>query len=236
LCGCPDPIDVSRRRREHLGRASSSMDSSMLARGIVLGFSIAAAFGPIGLLCVRRTLTGGFAVGFVSGLGAATADALYGAVAAFGLTAVSAALAGNQAWLRLVGGAFLLYLGLGTLWARPPERVATANGRGLAGSYASTLALTLANPMTILSFVAVFASLGLGSMVRGAAGAVFLVLGVFSGSVAWWFILAGAVACLRARLAPRVFHWVNITSGLVIAAFGAHAVATALAGSVNPVG
>jgi threonine/homoserine/homoserine lactone efflux protein len=207
------------------------MDASILARGIALGFSIAAAFGPIGLLCVRRTLAGGFAVGFLSGLGAATADALYGAVAAFGLSAVSAALVGNHAWLRLLGGAFLVYLGLRTLFARPPERVAAANGRGLAGAYISTLALTLANPMTILSFVAVFAGLGLGSIDAGAEGAMLLVLGVFLGSVAWWFILAGAVACLRTRLTPRVFRWVNASSGLVIAAFGPHATASALTGS-----
>jgi threonine/homoserine/homoserine lactone efflux protein len=212
------------------------MDISMLARGIVLGFSIAAAFGPIGLLCVRRTLTGGFVVGLFSGLGAATADALYGAVAAFGLTAVSAALVGTQAWLRLGGGAFLVYLGLRTLWARPPERGSAANGRGLASAYASTLTLTLANPMTILSFVAVFAGLGLGSLEGGAVGAVLLILGVFSGSVAWWFILTGAVACQRARLSPRVLHWVNIASGLVIAAFGAHAVTSALVGSAALVG
>jgi threonine/homoserine/homoserine lactone efflux protein len=207
------------------------MDASILARGIALGFSIAAAFGPIGLLCVRRTLAGGFAVGFLSGLGAATADALYCAVAAFGLSAVSAALVGNQAWLRLLGGAFLVYLGIRTLLARPPERVAAANGRGLASAYASTLALTLANPMTILSFVAVFAGLGLGSIDAGAGGTILLVLGVFLGSVAWWLVLAGTVAHLRSRLSPRLFRWVNAASGLVIATFGAHAAASALTGS-----
>ena len=137
------------------------MDVTFLLRGLVIGFSIAAPVGPIGALCMRRTLTEGRAFGLVSGLGAASADAIYGCIAGFGLTFVSAFLVGHQLWLRLLGGAFLCYLGVKTLLTKPTEEGATAKGKTLIGAYGSTFLLTLTNPMTILSFAAVFAGLGL---------------------------------------------------------------------------
>ena len=194
----------------------------MLLRGLVIGFSIAAPVGPIGVLCIRRTLADGRAVGFAAGLGAATADALYGAVAGFGLTVVSTALVGQQGWLRLIGGAFLCWLGARTFLARPAEAAAPATlGAGLAGAYASTLALTLTNPMTILSFAAVFAGLGVGAAGGGYGAAAVLVLGVFAGSALWWLVLSGAVGLLRHRVTPRGLRWVNRASGTIIAGFGA---------------
>lgn len=138
------------------------MDIASFARGLALGVAVAAPVGPMSLLCMRRTLTGGFAAGVLSGLGVATADALYGAVAAFGLVAITGFLVGQQPWLRLVGGAVLVYLGLQTLPARPADTPATAGGGGLLGIYLSTLTLTLTNATTILSFAALFAGLGLG--------------------------------------------------------------------------
>ena len=193
----------------------------MLLRGLVIGFSIAAPVGPIGVLCIRRTLADGRAVGFAAGLGAATADALYGAVAGFGLTVVSTALVGRQGWLRLIGGAFLCWLGARTFLARPAEAAAqAAGGAGLLGAYASTLVLTLTNPMTILSFAAVFAGLGLGAAGGGYGAAAVLVLGVFAGSALWWLALSGAVGLLRHRVTPRGLRWVNRASGTIIAGFG----------------
>ena len=193
-----------------------------LARGVLIGLSIAAPVGPIGVLCIRRTLAEGRAVGFCSGLGAATADALYGGIAGFGLTAVSGFLVGQQRWLRLVGGIFLLYLGLRTLLARPAERAAVARGKGLAGAYLSTLLLTLTNPTTILSFVAIFAGLGLASAARpDYRSAGLLVAGVFAGSALWWLALSGGVGAARGRFTPRALVWVNRVSGLIIAGFGA---------------
>ncbi|MEK7444561.1 MAG: LysE family transporter [candidate division NC10 bacterium] len=193
----------------------------MLLRGLVIGFSIAAPVGPIGVLCIRRTLADGRAVGFAAGLGAATADALYGAVAGFGLTVVSTALVGQQGWFRLVGGAFLCWLGARTFLARPAEAAApAARGAGLAGAYASTLVLTLTNPMTILSFAAVFAGLGVGAAGAGYGAAAVLVLGVFAGSALWWLVLSGAVGLLRDRVTPRGLRWVNRASGTIIAGFG----------------
>lgn len=197
------------------------MDVATLLTGLVLGFSIAAPVGPIGVLCIRRTLADGRLAGFVSGLGAATADAFYGAVAGFGLTAISSALVSQQLWLRAVGGLFLLYLGLKTLRSLPGDRPAAARGRrGLAGAYASTLALTLTNPMTILSFVAIFAGLGLGAGGTTAGGALMLVLGVFLGSALWWLCLSAGVGLFRLRLGPRTLRWANVLSGAIIIAFG----------------
>ena len=193
----------------------------MLLRGFIIGFSIAAPVGPIGVLCIRRTLADGRAVGFAAGLGAATADALYGAVAGFGLTAVSAIRVGQQGWLRLLGGVFLCWLGVRTFLAPPATEAArAARGSGLAGAYASTLVLTLTNPLTILSFAAVFAGLGVGGAGGDYRAAAVLVLGVFAGSALWWLALSGAVGLLRHRVTPQGLRWVNRASGTIIAGFG----------------
>lgn len=201
------------------------MPLPFLLRGLIIGLAIAAPVGPIGALCIRRTLADGRLAGFVSGLGAATADAVYGSLAAFGLTAVSSALVAAQAPLRLVGGLFLCGLGLHTLRARVAAEAAPARGRGLLGAYASTLALTLANPLTILSFAAVFAGLGAAGS-NGLPAAAALVVGVFLGSALWWFALSGAAALLRGRLGPGALRWVNRISGLIILGFGAAALLT----------
>ena len=193
---------------------------SVFLRGLLIGFSIAAPVGPIGLLCIRRTVADGRMVGFVSGLGAATADAFYGAVAGFGLTVVSGALVDGQTPLRLVGGAFLCYLGVRTFLARPAQTAAVAGRRGLLGAYASTLALTLTNPSTILSFVAIFAGLGLGSGGSNYASAGLLVAGVFIGSALWWLILSGTAGVLRGRLTPLGLRWMNRFSAVILAGFG----------------
>jgi len=209
-------------RAAGLGRL---MSVGLFLEGIVIGFAIAAPVGPIGVLCIRRTLAEGRVSGLVSGLGAATADALYGAVAALGLIFVAEFLMGGQAWLRLVGGAFLLFLGVRTFLARPAERAAPDARSGLPGAYASTFFLTLTNPTTILSFAAIFAGLGVAGDANGdALSAMLLVLGVFLGSATWWFVLSGATSLFRTRLSVRGLRWVNRISGTVIAAFGVLAV------------
>ncbi len=206
------------------------VESAFFLRGLVIGFSIAAPVGPIGVLCIRRTLAEGRAVGFVSGLGAATADAAYGSIAALGLSAVTTVLVGHQTWLRLIGGAFLCYLGYRIFVSRPAENVRGTLDTRLAGAYTSTLLLTLTNPMTILSFAAVFAGLGLGSAAGGARTAALMVLGVFLGSALWWAILSGVTGLLRARLEVRGLQWVNRLSGMVITAFGIAALAAGARG------
>jgi threonine/homoserine/homoserine lactone efflux protein len=204
------------------------MDLTFLLKGLAIGFSIAAPVGPIGLLCIRRTLAEGRLCGLVSGLGAATADATYGCVAGFGLTFISNFLVSQQTWLRLAGGAFLCYLGVRTLLAKPAEQAAPAAGRGLAAAYASTLFLTLTNPLTILSFAAIFAGLGLAGTRGSYASAGVLVLGVFTGSAAWWLLLSGGVGLLRDRFGTRALRWVNRISGAVITLFGLFALTGAI--------
>jgi threonine/homoserine/homoserine lactone efflux protein len=197
----------------------------LLLEGIVIGFAIAAPVGPIGVLCIRRTLAEGRTSGLVSGLGAATADAVYGSVAALGLTFVADLLMGGESWLRLVGGAFLVVLGVRTFLARPPEQAAPAGMSSLLGAYASTFLLTLTNPTTILSFAAIFAGLGAVDANGDALSAMSLVLGVFLGSATWWFVLSGATGLFRAKLSLRGLRWVNRISGIVITTFGVLAVA-----------
>jgi threonine/homoserine/homoserine lactone efflux protein len=201
------------------------MEIVALLRGAALGLAIAAPVGPIGVLCIRRTLADGRLIGFVSGLGAATADASYGAVAAFGLTLVSSLLLSLRLWVHLVGALFLCYLGLRTALARPATTPAGTSGKGLAGAYATTLALTLTNPATILSFAVVFAGLGLaGGTVAVAA---LTVAGVFAGSALWWLMLSTGVGLLRARFTLGAMRWVNRLSGAVLVGFGIFALVTA---------
>jgi threonine/homoserine/homoserine lactone efflux protein len=196
------------------------MDQSFFLRGVAIGFSIAAPVGPIGVLCIRRTLADGRRCGFASGLGAATADAVYGCVAGFGLTAVSDLLVSQQTWLRLIGGLFLCYLGVKSFIARPAASTTAPKDSALTGAYVSTLFLTLTNPMTILSFAAVFAGLGLGGGATDYAGALLLVLGVFLGSALWWLFLSGGVGLFRDKLNDEHFRWINRISGTIIAGFG----------------
>jgi len=196
------------------------MDINLLLRGLLIGFSIAAPVGPIGVLCIRRTLAEGRTFGFVSGLGAATADAFYGSVAGLGLTLVSGFLIGQQSWLRLIGGTYLCYLGYKTFRSKPSEQAASTRGRGIIGAYGSTLFLTLTNPMTILSFAAIFAGLGAGAAAGDYRSAIALIAGVFTGSCAWWLILVIITSIFRSRLNTTGLGWVNRISGTIIAVFG----------------
>jgi len=189
-----------------------------LIKGIILGLSIAAPVGPIGVLCIRRTLANGIGNGFVSGLGAATADAIYGFMAVLGVSVVAVFLSEYQSCLRLVGGIFLLYLGYTTFQSMPANVAASANGEGLLGAYVSTLFLTITNPMTIMTFAAIFA--GLGAIGEDDRSSFFLVIGVFIGSMLWWLILSGMVNVLRHKFDQKRLKLVNQLSGIIIIGFG----------------
>jgi threonine/homoserine/homoserine lactone efflux protein len=203
------------------------VDPAFTLRGFILGFTIAAAVGPISLLVIRRTLSEGRVVGLASGFGVATADATYGAIAAFGLGAITQALVDARHVLGLVGGFFLLWLAWKTARAEPhdPATVRPRRG-GLAGAYLSILGLTLTNPMTILSFGALFAGLGVTS--TAPADAALVTLGVLLGSGAWWVVLTSVVSVLRTRITTTWVRRINVASGVVIGAFALVAIGTAV--------
>ena len=186
----------------------------------MIGFSIAAPVGPIGVLCIRRTLSDGRAYGLVSGLGAAAADAVYGCIAGFGLTFVSNLLIEQQRWLRLGGGIFLCYLGIRTFLSRPHSQEAVTGGNGPFSAFASTFFLTLTNPITIISFAAIFTGLGIVSAQGDYFSAGILVAGVFLGSGLWWFILSGTVSFFRTQFNSDKMGWINRLAGIIIAGFG----------------
>lgn len=201
------------------------MSAFFFVRGYVIGLAIAAVVGPISVLCIQRTLARGWRYGAISGMGVATADGLYAALAAFGVTAISGLLLSIQFWARLIGGAFLIYLGVKAILAQPAKEAASAATRkGLPGAYLSILLLTLANPLTILSFAAVFVGLGVGLGQHTPLAAALVVVGVALGSASWWLLLTGGVSLLRARLTPRWLTWINRIAGCGILAFGLWAV------------
>jgi threonine/homoserine/homoserine lactone efflux protein len=197
------------------------MDPGFFVRGLLIGLSIAATVGPMSILCIQRTLYKGHTYGLVSGLGIATADAVYGCIAAFGLTLITNFLVSQQTWIRLLGGLFLIYLGLKTVLTRPAERAAVARTKAnnFLGAYVSTFLLTLTNPLTILSFAAIFAGIGVAAS-RNTLSAATVVLGVFTGSALWWFILTGGISLLRGNFTPGWLLWINRISGVILVLFG----------------
>lgn len=197
-------------------------DLSTFIRAFIIGISIAAPVGPIGVLCIRRTLANGKLAGFLSGMGAASADMVYGAIAAFGLTAITSLLVEHAVWLRLIGGGFLLYLGIKTFLEKPAGHAAQAKQSGKFGMFLSTFLLTITNPMTILAFAAIFAGTMLGEKVNSP---LVMVAGVFAGSAAWWLALSLGVGTMRGRLTNIHMTWINRISGGIITAFGVIALA-----------
>lgn len=200
---------------------------NMLLESAVMGFAIAAPVGPIGVLCIRRTLANGIPHGVASGLGAATADAFYGSLIAFGLSAITALLLDLGILLNLVGGAFLLYLGVTTIRSTismsdsdesSKNNEEASSKKGLFYSYLSTLALTITNPMTILVFLGIFAGFG-DTVLNAGANSSLIVLGVFLGSAAWWLLLSFGMGLLRTKVTPARLVWINRFSGLLICGF-----------------
>ncbi len=192
----------------------------LFLKSLAIGVAVAVPMGPLSVILIRRTLAHGYGAGLVGGLGVAIADGFYGAVAAFGLTAISAALIEHQLWLRLVGGAFLVWLGLKIFFSESKARGATAGERGPGGGFFVMMGLTLTNPLTILSFGAIFASLGPLTPSGDYGAAITMTMGVALGSILWWVVLCGAMTLLRRRITGRVMTWLNRIAGALIAAFG----------------
>jgi len=196
---------------------------TLFIKGLIIGLAIAAPVGPIGILCIQRSLHDGFKVGLMTGIGAALADGTYGLIAGFGLTAISSLLVTQQFWIRLIGGIFLLYLGIKHIFTPSRKRSATGySDRSSWHACATTFFLTLTNPMTVLSFVAIFAGLGLGSTSKDYTDAILLVAGITLGSAIWWLCLSGGVAfLLHHRITPNTMRIINWLSSIIMLAFGA---------------
>jgi threonine/homoserine/homoserine lactone efflux protein len=196
--------------------------TALFLKGLIIGFAIAAPVGPIGILCIQRSLHDGFRVGLMTGMGAALADGTYGLIAGFGLTAVSSLLITHQFWIRVIGGLFLLYLGLKLIIKPIQERKPAGNSdRSPWHAFGTTYLLTLTNPATILSFVAVFAGLGLGTVNPDIIQAIILVTGIIIGSAIWWLFLSGGVAfILHKRMSSSFMKIINWVSGGIILVFG----------------
>ncbi len=190
----------------------------LLLKGLVLGFSIAAPVGPIGLLCINKTLKNGKLSGFLSGLGAASADMIYGAIAALGLTAISSVLLEYALYIRILGGLFLCYLGVKIFLAKKAEKAKEEVSKGLFSDYLSTFFLTITNPMTIISFTAIFA--GMGIMSTNKTEILEFIIGVFSGSALWWLCLCFIAGYIGQKSDEKFIYIVNKVSGLIIFAFG----------------
>lgn len=193
------------------------MDLHLFFRGFLIGLSIAAPVGPIGVLCIRRTLSEGRIKGLLSGLGAASADMLYGAIAAFGLEIVTQTLVSMTQALKIAGGVFMIYLGIKTLREKPASQAAKASPGSNFSAFLSTFLLTLTNPMTIFSFLAIFAGTMLGSQTTSP---VTIVAGVFFGSTAWWLFLSQGIGLFRSHINENFMVWINRIAGGIILAFG----------------
>lgn len=199
------------------------MTTEFLIKGFIIGFSVAAPVGPIGVLTIKRTLSEGRISGFVTGLGAALADTIYGLIAGFGLTAISSFLMSYQFWLQLVGGLFLMVIGIKSFSSQPANQAANVKSNGLAKNFFSTFILTITNPATILSFLAIFAGLGLANTNADSSSSMTLVLGVFIGSALWWFILSSLVSVFTSKITSERLKWINMGSGVMIVSFGLYA-------------
>jgi threonine/homoserine/homoserine lactone efflux protein len=196
------------------------MSAYILVEGIIIGFVVAVPVGPLGLLCINRALMLGPVTGLFSGLGVATADALAAGIAALGISFVSDFLSDHQIILRLLGGVFLVYLGVNIYRSKPRQQLPPSNVNGLLAAYATTLFLTFSNPVTILSFIAIYAGWHVESMSGRYVSAAILALGVLIGSALWWVALFLGLTAFRERFNLRILAWVHRVSGVLIAGFG----------------
>jgi threonine/homoserine/homoserine lactone efflux protein len=194
---------------------------NFFVKGLIVGFCLAAPVGPIAAICVQRTISKRLISGVLSGMGAAVADAVYGAVAAFGATIISEFIIAERNWLQRIGGGILILLGLRLLFfTKLEERKNGATNRGLFGDFFSTFVLTLTNPMTFVAFAAIFTTMGIGAVRGHSILTAELVGGVFAGSALWWLILSGASFLLRHHFDFRKLAAINKATGVFVIAVG----------------
>lgn len=193
---------------------------SLFLKGFIIGMIVSVPVGPIGLLCVNRTLSKGPACGLFSGLGVATADAISAGIVALGLTLVSSFLLDQQVWLRLVGGVFLCFIGYKIFITEPSAPSTSNRDSNLLHAYASTFLLTFSNPLTLLSFVAIYAGWGVEDLTGHYLASAMLTAGVFSGSAIWWIGLSSGIPVVRMMFTHEGLCWVHRVSGAIITGFG----------------
>lgn len=196
------------------------MLSSLLIKGCLIGFSIAMPVGPIGLLCIRNSLGRGLVFGLMTGLGAALADAIFGAIGGFGVSAIGTFFTDYRLAIELAGAIFLCYLGLATFAEKTAASKEVETQKGYFQAFASSFLLTLTNPLTILSFAGVYAGLGAGSSVSDLTTPIFITLGVFLGSALWWLLLSTSCSCFKDKMNGTAKKWLNRISGGIILGFG----------------
>jgi threonine/homoserine/homoserine lactone efflux protein len=197
------------------------MDVSFLFKGLIIGFSLAVPVGPVGILCINRSISRGQIAGVISGFGAALADTIYGLIAGLGLSFVSDFLIDQKILLQTVGGIFLIGLGI-KIYLKKSEDIQYSNNthHTLLHDFVSTFLITVSNPGTILAFLAIFAGLGFSLASTSSGSTTLLVVGVFSGSTLWWLILSGTVSIFRNKMSDKLIHRINQVSGVFIILFG----------------
>ena len=212
------------------------MTEFVFINGLLFGLVLAAPVGPVGVLCVQRTLTEGRLHGALSGLGAAVGDALYGAVAAFGISAVSDWITDHQTSLRFIGGFVLIALAFRTAFGKPRHRGPGHSSGSVTGirtdslfqDFVSTFVLAISNPITLLTFAGLFATLGIAHAGNSIEHAGWLIAGVFLGSASWWMALSATAGCFRGFLNGGYEKWVKYVSATILIAFGIYALVTAI--------
>ena len=201
------------------------MDTSWIfAKGVLIGIAVAAPVGPIGLLCIQRTLQDGLPTGLATGLGAALADGIFGAIAAFGLASISDSLIAHQDPLRIVGGLVLFVLAYRAWYRAPPEMPSAPVHVRIVSGFATGLAVTLSNPMTVMGFLGIFAGLGLSELNAGPVSATQMVIGVLVGSGMWWLGLCMGTQALKPKFGPQSLAWTNRLAALLLVGFATVAI------------
>lgn len=196
------------------------IDLGILMKGLVIGFSSAAPIGPIGVLCIKRTITNGRTIGFVTGMGGATIDLIYAIIGGFGLTLISDFLINQKNILQLFGGLFIIYLGFKVFSSKKTNNHEKSGNQGLLISYLSSFLIAVTSPMAIVYYVAVFAGLGLVATIVNYYEASTLAAGVFLGSTIWWIILSNVVGILKDKVNDKGLIYINRFSGVILISFG----------------
>jgi len=199
------------------------MDISFFFKGFLVGLIISAPIGPVGALCIQRTMTKGKLSGILSGFGAATGDSVFAVIAVFGLTFISGFLDEKEAWFRIVGGIILLYFGLRVYLSKVVDCSDQGSEINHFGTFGSAFLLTISNPLVILSIIAVFAVLGIVNPTVSYPSTALLILGVFSGAISLWIITCHILANYRSRMGQRGVMMVNKITGLFIVACSGYA-------------